>query len=219
MDPSLVRKGKKIKSEDSRISKLHESSTDYDDSTYETNETDLNSNYNSENLSSSPTHVKMYSSNNVNYPPMPMYNSVEKESLLRYRAEILKYQGMCLQQQANILENEAKRRMIEHQQHQQYPFVQTVQYPTCFRYANRSVFNNPSPIKNEEPQFEPQYEPQNPSWEEKCYEKEFDDFTDDNEEDTDTPLDLTVKKTKSNLHTQASNMPRIFFSLNSNQSC
>ena len=235
MDPSLVRKGKKIKSEDSKISKLHESSTDYDDSTYETNETDLNSNYNSENLSSSPTHVKMYSRNNVNYPPMPMYNSVEKESLLRYGAEILKYQGMCLQQranilenEANILENEAKRRMIEHQhqQHQQYPFVQTVQYPTCFRYANRSVFNNPSPIKNEEPQFEPQYEPQNPSWEEKCYEKEnnlseqreIEDFSDDNEEDTDTPLDLTVKKTKSNLHTQASNMPRIFFSLNSNQS-
>merc|ERR1712029_980602 len=83
-----------------------------------------------------------------------------------------------------------------------------------FRYGNHSVFNNPSPIKNEEPQFEPQ----NPSWEEKCYEKEnnlseqkeFDDFTDDNEEDTSTPLDLTVKKTKSNLHTQASNMPRIF---------
>ena len=46
MDPSLVRKGKKIKSEDSKISKLHESISDYDDSSYETNETDLNSNYN-----------------------------------------------------------------------------------------------------------------------------------------------------------------------------
>jgi len=125
MDPSLV-KGKKTKSDNSEQSKLHENFGDIDEPNYETREPDLNSSFESDKMSSSPPpQLGMYSANNY-IGSTPFYNTGEQESLLRYRAEILKYQGMCLQQRANILENEAKRRMME--QHQQNAFVQTIRF-------------------------------------------------------------------------------------------
>jgi len=232
MDPSLV-KGKKTKSDNSEQSKLHENYGDYDEPNYETRETDLNSSFESEKMPSSPPpQLGMYSSNN-NIGSTPFYNTGEQESLLRYRAEILKYQGMCLQQRANILENEAKRRMME--KHQQYAFVQTIRYSPYFGYGNhnQNVFKNQDILTNQSPINEPETSEYETKLHEYEYQenysekendlsdrKEFNDFTDDKEEDQedqDNPLDLTMKKTQSNLHTQASNMPRIFFSLNSNK--
>jgi len=116
-----------------------------------------------------------------------------QEALLHHRAKVLKYQGMYLQFQARLLEREA---------HAHYSHIKAepglglgAGNDTHHFYVAADGLDTRAPAPPPPPQYEPGY---------------------GGEEETETPLDLSLQKPASPanyLHTQAENMPRIFFSL------
>ena len=116
-----------------------------------------------------------------------------QEALLHHRAKVLKYQGMYLQFQARLLEREA---------HAHYSHIKAepglglgAGNDTHHFYVAADGLDTRAPAPQPPPQYEPGY---------------------GGEEETETPLDLSLQKPASPanyLHTQAENMPRIFFSL------
>ena len=118
-----------------------------------------------------------------------------QEALLHHRAKVLKYQGMYLQFQARLLEREAHAH-YSHMKAEPGLGLGAGYDPHHFYVAADGLDTRaPAPPHPPPPQYEARY---------------------GGEEETETPLDLSLQKPASPanyLHTQAENMPRIFFSL------
>ena len=131
-----------------------------------------------------------------NIPCAPQDEAVAgQEALLHHRAKVLKYQGMYLQFQARLLEREAHAH-YSHMKAEPGLGLGAGYDPHHFYVAADGLDTRaPAPPHPPPPQYELRY---------------------GGEEETETPLDLSLQKPASPanyLHTQAENMPRIFFSL------